>query len=90
MLTTQNAFERERWMAHQTLGLLLTAQRALKREKYGLTRPLAHSSESVQKRERLAHKASDLNQTVLTTVKHALTVLNIVLACFNSVKHINK
>ena len=27
--------------------------------------PLAHSSESVRKRERLAHKASDLDQTLL-------------------------
>ena len=38
--------------------------------------PLAHSSKSVGKRERLAHKASDLDKTVLTTVKPALTVLN--------------
>ena len=41
LLRAQNAFERERWMAHKTLGLLLTAQRALKREEYGLTRFLA-------------------------------------------------
>ena len=31
-LIAQNAFERERWMAHEILGPLLTAQRALKRE----------------------------------------------------------
>ena len=49
--------------------------------------PLAHSSESVGKRERLAHKASDLDKTLLTTGKHALTVLNTALACFNTVKH---
>ena len=35
-------------------------------------------------RERLAHKASDLDQTVLTTVKHALIALNTALAFFDS------
>ena len=34
-------FERERWMAHKTPGLFLTAQRALKRKRYWLTRPLS-------------------------------------------------
>ena len=31
-IIAQNAFKRERWMAHEILGPLLTAQRALKRE----------------------------------------------------------
>ena len=38
-------------------------------------------------RERLAHKASDLDKTVLATVKHALSVLTAVLVCFSSVRH---
>ena len=50
--------------------------------------PISHSSESVQKREISAHKASDLNQTVLTTVKHALIFLNTGLACFDSVERV--
>ena len=81
--SSESAQEREIW-AHKALGLLLTAQRASKREKCGLTRQLASCSQlsgRSKERERFAHKASDLNQTVLTTVKYALIVLNTGLAC---------
>ena len=59
LLIAQNAFERERWMAHKTIDVLLTAQSALERERDWLTRLLASCSqlrERLKERERLAHK----------------------------------
>ena len=53
LLIAKNAFERERWIAHKTLGLLFTAQRALKRGKYGFKRLLTSCS---QLRERSKEK----------------------------------
>ena len=49
--SSESAQEREIW-AHKALGLLLTAQKALKREKCGLKRLLAFCS---QLRKRLRH-----------------------------------
>ena len=89
LLIAQNALKREKYWLTRLLASCSQLGERLK-EKNMRSKgfwPLAHSSKSVGKRERLAHKASDLDKTVLTTVKHALTVLNTDSACFNSVKH---
>ena len=90
MLIAQNALKREKyWLTRLLASCSQLGERSKEKiwAQKALAWPLARSSESVGKRERLTHKASYLDKTLFTTVKHALTVLNTVLACFNSVKH---
>ena len=74
--SSESAQEREIW-AHKALSLLLTAQRGLKREKYGFTRLLAscsqlRESESAQEREIWAHKALGLLLTAQRALKREI------------------
>ena len=89
LLIAQNALKREKYWLTRLLASSSQLGERSKEKNMGSkgSWPFAHGSESVGKRERLAHKASDLDKTLLTTGKHALTVLNTALACFNTVKH---